>query len=147
MRKWPALMLLVLLPLSLWAGALMPAPSPSPQHIASLANTTSAEDSPHAHHVHDTAHSQPTNSKHVPLVHHASHDSDLSPAQHDDFSKAAGICAEGPGCMACSVCHMTAGLPEGQARFANSAVQTTPAATVASWFGHAWPPLIKPPIA
>lgn len=178
MRKWPIWILLVLLPLKLWAGAFMSMPVPmsmpsstppvvsatSHQRTADVAHTpclhaTSgtcqevANGQPQPlHHDHDHA-QHALHADHAQHLGHAQHPPNAGPAlnnphaHHDGMVMGAGFCPEGPGCLACSACHTVAGLPVNAQRFTNLTASAAPATPLAAWYGHAWPPLIKPPIS
>lgn len=149
MRKWPIWILLVLLPLRLWAGTIMPLPMSTQDSTAAL--TTSATiTAEHADHLPAAAHLQASHDEHHEHDQHQQHTShahDTVHAHHDDMPMGAGSCHEGPTCMACSVCHMTAGMPAIAPNWSIAALQSMPAAPLGAWLGHAWPPLIKPPIS
>lgn len=149
MRKWPIWILLVLLPLRLWAGTIMPLPMSTQDSTAAL--TTSATiTAEHADHLPAAAHLQASHDEHHEHdqhQQHISHAHDTVHAHHDDMPMGAGSCHEGPTCMACSVCHMTAGMPAIAPNWSIAALQSMPAAPLGAWLGHAWPPLIKPPIS
>lgn len=149
MRKWPIWILLVLLPLRLWAGTIMPLPMSTQDSTAAL--TTSATiRAEHADHLPAAAHLQASHDEHHEHDQHQQHTShahDTVHAHHDDMPMGAGSCHEGPTCMACSVCHMTAGMPAIAPNWSIAALQSMPAAPLGAWLGHAWPPLIKPPIS
>lgn len=188
MRKWPIWMLLVLLPLKLWAGSFMPmsvpmfAPSSVPSYLpasplspvsvtrhqetAALANAPCLHATPDtcqelthgqpqpSHHAHDHDHDQHAqHADHAQHLGHAQHAPDTSPAlnnphaHHDGMVMGAGFCPDGPGCLACSACHTVAGLPVNAQGFTNLTASAAPATPMATWYGHAWPPLIKPPIS
>lgn len=178
MRKWPIWILLVLLPLKLWAGSFMPMSVPistplstlsfvsatSHQETAVLANTPCLHVSSDT--CHEVAHGQPQPSHqahdhdqhalhadHAQHLGHAQHTPGASPAlnnphaHHDGMVMGAGFCPDGPGCLACSACHTVAGLPVDVQGFTNLTASAAPATALANWYGHAWPPLIKPPIS
>lgn len=149
MRKWPIWILLVLLPLRLWAGVFMPLPFSTQDSTAAMAAsaTITAE---HADHLPAAAHLQASHDEHHEHDQHQQHTShahDTVHAHHDDMPTGAGSCHEGPTCMACSFCHMTAGMPAIAPNWSIAALQSMPAAPLGAWLGHAWPPLIKPPIS
>lgn len=152
MRKWPIWILLVLLPLRLWAGTVMPLPLPTQDSTTALP-TSATPPAEHAIHLHAVAHLQAAHDEHHGLDQHAqhrqhtSHAHDTVHAHHDGMPIGAGICHEGPSCMACSVCHMTAGMPAIAPNWSIAALQSMPAAPQGAGLGHAWPPLIKPPIS
>ena len=154
MRKWPIWILLVLLPLKLWAGTVMPLPLPfSTQDSTTALATSATPPAEHAIHLHAVAHLQAAHDEHHGHDQHAqhrqhtSHAHDTVHAHHDGMPIGAGICHEGPSCMACSVCHMTAGMPAIAPNWSIAALQSMPAAPQGAGLGHAWPPLIKPPIS
>ena len=152
--------MLVLLPLRLWAGALMPMTSAETvqasaasatqlahSHHASAATPLAVSDGPQpdlhetgtgdAHALH-SVHAQSSAPIHIGL------DASLSSSSAQDT--AAEGCHEGPGCMACAVCHLSADLPDTADRMPVSTAHTLTASVTVTWLGHAWPPLIKPPI-
>jgi hypothetical protein len=152
MRKWPIWILLVLLPMRLWAGVFMPLPLPTQDSTAAL-TISATPPAEHAGHLHAAVHLQASHYEHIEHHEHAqhrqhtSHAHDTVHAHHDDMPTGAGSCHEGPTCMACSVCHMTAGMPAIAPNWSIAALQSMPAAPLGAWLGHAWPPLIKPPIS
>lgn len=149
MCKWPIWILLVLLPLRLWAGVFMPLPLSSQDSTAAL-TTIATPPAEHADHLPAAAHLQASHDEHHEHdqhQQHTSHGHDTVHAHHDDMPTGAGSCHEGPTCMACSVCHMTAGMPAIAPNWSIAALQSMPAAPLGAWLGHAWPPLIKPPIS
>ena len=143
MRKWQIWILLVLLPLRLWAGTVMPLPLPTQDSTSALATSATPAAEYPGHRPAATPgqtsqheHSQPS-----------SHALDTPQAHHDEGSMGAGSCHEGPSCMACSVCHMTAVMPGIVPNWSVVALQSVPEAPLGAWLGRAWPPLIKPPIS
>ena len=152
MCKWPIWILLVLLPLRLWAGVFMPLPLSS-QDSTAASTTIATPPAEHAGHLRAAAHLQASHDEHHGHDPHAlhqeptSHAHDTVHAHHDDMPMGAGSCHEGPTCMACSVCHMTAGMPAIATNWSIAALQSMPAAPIGAGLGHAWPPLIKPPIS
>ncbi len=153
MRKWPIWILLVLLPLRLWAGLFMPLPL-STQDSTTALSASATITAEHADHLRAAAHLQASHDNHHEHEHehdqhrqHTSHAHDTVHAHHDDMPTGAGSCHEGPTCMACSVCHMTTGMPAIAPNWSIAALQSMPAAPLGAWLGHAWPPLIKPPIS
>ncbi|WP_295503583.1 hypothetical protein [Limnohabitans sp. Rim8] len=160
MFKWPIWILLVLLPLKLWAGSFMPVPAPSPSPVsatshhetATLVNTPCLHATPDCQEV-ANGQSQPYHLDHAQHLDHAKHTPDAGSAlnnphaHHDGMVMDAGFCPDGPGCLTCSACHIVACLPVNAQRFTNLTASAAPATPLATWFGHAWPPLIKPPIS
>lgn len=132
--------MLVLLPLRLWAGTLMPMPMqmememPGPDHTQHSAQAPSQAPSPGTFDCHGLFAQTPT-----PEVQHHHPISALDPAAED--------CHEGPACLVCAVCHLSAGLPGQPPQLLAPAPHNAPGTSPASLRGHAWPPLIKPPIA
>lgn len=156
MRKWPIWILLVLLPLRLWAGSLMPMALPHPSDVTLQTAIAAPHEAHHACHrqasdlthqqVHEQAHLGANEQAHEQPHEHVHHQaSEL--AHHGGMSTEADACHEGPGCMTCSVCHLSAGLPISTEGRLSSSVQNVTASPLAPWLGHAWPPLTKPPIS
>jgi hypothetical protein len=135
----------------LWAGTVMPLPLPLPTQDSTAFLTTSVTPpAEHVMHLHAVAHLQASHEEHHEHAQHRQHTSNAQATvhgHHDDMPTGAGICHEGPTCMACSVCHMTAVMPAIAPNWSIAALQSMPAAPVGAWLGHAWPPLIKPPIS
>ena len=158
MRKWPIWILLVLLPLRLWAGALMPVNLPVnlsvnlPVPLQSAAvgvacHSHTPANKPPLKTTHLEAHAASPHLGHSP---HATPEQKSAHAQHGPIASTdtdAPSCEEGPGCMACSVCHLGAGLPVSDLRWSGTALHVLATTPLAAQLGHAWPPLIKPPIS
>lgn len=141
--------MLVLLPLRLWAGTLMP--MAFTDHVQAVAS-----------HVHEATPIQTTPLAHVAIGPHAS--GELQTESHEaiaietvtsihavhalnaDSDQNANNCSEGSGCIACSVCHLSAVEPGSLLRSVGNTEHTVADLVHVSWLGHAWPPLIKPPI-
>lgn len=170
MRKSWLWLMLVLLPLRLWASTLMPMALPAPAPMAVLAHNPwhealaptvtrpiasdhAAEAAPHAHLGHaidvlntplDTRHGAEHAADHgTEPGTHSSHD---PAAAMEDPSKAES-CHEGPGCSACAVCHLSASMPGTVFHIIGHAVHAVPVQGTFTLHDHAWPPLIKPPIS
>lgn len=142
MRKTWIWLMLMLLPLRIWAGTFMPMPMPvvwpGPDHTARMALIQSQAASPSL---------PPTDGTHdchgllaqTPEAQHHHPSSAPDPIAED--------CHDGPACLVCAVCHLSAGMPGQPPQLLAPAPHNAPGTSPASLRGHAWPPLIKPPIA
>lgn len=141
--------MLFLLPLRLWAGALMP--MAMPDNVHSFAG--SALHATQANLIHDRSVTTGLTTHHsAQFEHHAMATLDSSASIHSSHALDADAhpspdnCNEGPGCIACSVCHLSADVPDSTSRLSDNKVHAIPANVAATWLGRALPPLIKPPI-
>lgn len=133
--------MLLLLPLRLWAGVAMAQSDchrlmgPSPAVFSDAA--VLIQPAGHADH----------SDHRMPEGHHDNHHAvtlDLPDGLAHTGSESGH---EGPGCIACALCHLSAGLPGQVATWWAHALHSAPSTVAVSLHGHAWPPLIKPPIA
>jgi hypothetical protein len=148
--------MLVLLPLRLWASALMPAHLPSHAPSPPAANAKVECHSLMGHALGSTqAMGWPSMSE--PLSHakaqgpgqthaHGAHPMPTDLAQATGEPPPMG-CHEGSNCAWCGVCHSPAGLLSHWSHPAHPTPHTRPNTHSAPRQAHGWPPLIKPPIA
>lgn len=129
-KPWIWLMLL-LLPLRLWAGVSMV------QSDCHSLTALSAQ-------VQMAQHDSPLG---VQAVHgdHGDHGHQAMPEPATKHQATAGH--EGSGCIACALCHLSADLPSSSLQLHAPAPTGAPGALPSSLSGHVWPPLTKPPIA
>lgn len=146
MRKPWIWLMLVLLPLRLWAGAIMPVGLPAlPVVTASSACHTLAGDVFTPDHATEPLSTAPV-LMHAHGQSHTTHTA-LSGDAPETPPLASLDCHDGQTCAWCSVCHLTVGLLGPWVYSAGQDPHAPPTNSPPVWHGHAWPPLIKPPIS
>jgi hypothetical protein len=154
-KNWIWLMLM-LVPLRLWAGMLMTTAMPEPAHAVHHAMDADPPAPPdHPHHQAQLLAQDPPKALGSQPTHASAHDcgnaDDLHTAQRgpNEGQPAAAndACHESPGCTVCAVCHLSAGLLHKVSCPSSRAVYALPTSAPFSGPGRVWPPLLTPPIA